>query len=48
MTIRMRMVFITKFLPYSPMPVGTNAITPAIPDAQKKPGEGSEGKSYQI
>ena len=39
---------ITKLLSYHPMPVCTKAITPTIPNAKNKPGEGSEGYRYQV
>lgn len=48
MNIRMGKVFIPQPFPYYPMPVGTKAITPTIPNAQEKPGESSEGKSNQM
>ena len=48
MNIRMGTVFIPQAFPYYPMPVGTKAITPSIPNAQEKPGEGGERKSNQM
>ena len=41
-------VFIPQFFPYIPVPVCTKAITPAIPDAEYKPGEGSQRNCYQM
>ena len=34
-------VFVSQFITHIPMPVGTDTISPAIPDAQYKPGESS-------
>ena len=48
MNIRVGTVFIPQLFPYHPMPVGTKAIAPSIPNAKEKPGEGSEGKSNQM
>jgi hypothetical protein len=48
MNIGPGMIIITQFSPYTPVPVGTKAITPAIPDAQHKPGEGGEQHCYQM
>ena len=42
------MVIITQLFSYFPMPVGTNTIAPAVPNAKHKPGEGSEGKCDQM
>jgi hypothetical protein len=42
------MVFITQLFPHHPMPVGAKAITPSIPIAQYKPGEGSKGNCNQM
>jgi len=40
MNIRDGVIFVPQLLSYYPMPVGTKAIPPAIPNAQEKPGEG--------
>ena len=34
--------------PYLPVPVGTQTITPALPDAQHKPGKSSQQHSDQM
>lgn len=48
MNIRVGVIFVTQSLPYHPMPVGTKAITPSIPNAEEEPGEGSKGNSNQM
>jgi hypothetical protein len=48
MNVRIGMIFITEFLPYSPVPVCTKAISPTIPNAKKKPGDGSKRHGYQM
>ena len=48
MDIGIRMIVVAQFFPYIPVPVCTNAISPTIPDAEYKPGEGSERKSDQM
>ena len=42
------MILISQLFPHHPMPVGTKAITPSIPNAQYEPGEGSKGHRNQM
>ena len=42
MDIRVSMVVVAQFFPHSPVPVCANAISPAIPYPEYKPGKGSE------
>jgi len=39
---------IAEGFPHLPVPVGAGAIAPAMPDAQHKPGAGSEQHGYQV
>jgi hypothetical protein len=46
MNIRVGAVMIAQSFPYCPMPISAKTITPAIPDAEHKPGEGSKERCY--
>lgn len=48
MDIRIRMIVIAQFFPHAPVPVRTDAISPAVPNAEYKPGKGSEWKGDQM
>ena len=48
MNIRGRLIMQTHFLPYIPMPIGTKAIAPSIPDANYEPGCCSKRKCKEV
>ena len=48
MDIRIGPVIIAKWFPYLPVPVGAEAISPAIPDAQHKPGKSCKQHGDQM
>lgn len=48
MNIRAGAIVITETGPHFPVPVGTEAIAPSIPDTQYKPGKSGEQKREQV
>lgn len=48
MNVGVGTIMITKFFPYIPVPISTKAITPAVPDAEYKPGKSGQRHGNQM